>query len=134
MHTVQESQIFALYRRLLDAWNYRDPVGMAACFCADGELIGYDGSELRGAAKITDELRRIFADHPTGFYVTTVRGIELLSRDIALLRAVAAIVPPGQDELDPQTEMIVRMLAAREPSGWRVVLLHNTPTCAREPL
>lgn len=47
--------------------------------------------------------------------------------DAALLRAVVGMVPPGADELKPDVNAVQTLLAERAGSGWRIVLLQNTP-------
>ena len=44
-------EIERLYRSLHDAWNKRDGAAFAALFTEDGEVIGYDGSEMFGATR-----------------------------------------------------------------------------------
>src|SRR5688500_11298481 len=105
MSDTDRSEILALFRGVFDAWNLRDASGMAGRFDEDGELIAFDGSELRGRVAIESELRRIFSDHPTGTYVASVRDVDQLHPAIAVVRAVAGLVPPGQGDIDPKTEM-----------------------------
>jgi uncharacterized protein (TIGR02246 family) len=58
-----------LYRRLLDAWNRQDGDAMASCFDAEGEMIGFDGSQAQGPSEIAHHLKPIFADHETATFV-----------------------------------------------------------------
>jgi uncharacterized protein (TIGR02246 family) len=127
MLTIDESEILSLYQGLLAAWNMRDAEGFAATFDDDGEAIGFDGTEMRGRARIADELGRAFRQHPTGRYVAHVRSVELIHPAVGVLRAVAAVVRPGGTEIEPLTESVVRMIAIRRSNGWRVSLLDNTP-------
>ncbi|WP_420100617.1 SgcJ/EcaC family oxidoreductase, partial [Escherichia coli] len=74
---------------------------MAEPFAEDGELIGFDGSHCVGRAEILSHLQPISANHPTPAFVSKVRGVRFLSSEVAVLRAVAGMVPPGQSDLDP---------------------------------
>ena len=116
-----------LYRRIIDAWNAGDADAFAAAFLDDGEVVGFDGSQLAGRAAIAAELGRIFADHPTGRYVAKVRSVRSLAPDVALLRAVAGMVPAGQSDLKPELNAVQALLAIRRDAGWRAVLFQNTP-------
>ena len=116
-----------LYRRIIDAWNAGDADAFAAAFLDDGEVVGFDGSQLAGRAAIAAELGRIFADHPTGRYVAKVRSVRSLAPDVALLRAVAGMVPAGQSDLKPELNAVQALLAIRRDAEWRAVLFQNTP-------
>jgi uncharacterized protein (TIGR02246 family) len=120
--TVQE-----LYRALLAAWNEDDAEAFAAAFAEDGEVIGFDGSELHGRAAIASELGRIFADHATGSYVGIVRSVRPLGEDAFLLRAVAGVVPAGAGDLKPELNSVQSLVASWHDGRWLIDLYHNTP-------
>ncbi len=106
-----QQEIARLYRSLHDAWNERDAATFAALFTEDGEVIGYDGSEMFGREEIASTLGQIFADHQTAAYVTKVRDVRLLTPNIARLRAVAGLVPPGQSDIAAQLNAIQTLIA-----------------------
>ena len=58
----EEETIGGLYQAILDHWNRRDAPGLAQLLIDDALLIGFDGSQMQGAAAVRDELARIFAD------------------------------------------------------------------------
>jgi uncharacterized protein (TIGR02246 family) len=120
-------QVRDLYLAILRGWNAADAAAFAAPFADDGEVIGFDGSEVRGRETIEAGMARIFADHATGRYVGLVRGVTSLSPDVALLRAVSGVVPAGADEINPALNAIQSLLAIRVGDTWRVRLYHNTP-------
>jgi uncharacterized protein (TIGR02246 family) len=122
-----EDAIRALYRRMLDGWNARDADAYATAFGEDGEAVGFDGSEMSGRAEIADTLRRIFADHPTAAYVAKVRGVCFLAPEVAILRAIVGMLPPGSTDLNPQVNALQTVVAAKGDGEWRIVLLQNTP-------
>ncbi len=122
-----EKDIRALYEGMLTAWNNRDGDAYAASFAEDGAAIGFDGSEHAGQARIGEDMKRIFADHPTGRYVWKVRSVRLLGSDAAILRAICGIVPAGQTDLNPQINALQTLVAARIDGQWRTVLFQNTP-------
>jgi uncharacterized protein (TIGR02246 family) len=122
-----EIEVRALYRQLLDSWNKRSADAFAALFDGDGESIGFDGSQMTGRAEIASTLQHIFADHPTAAYVSKVRGVRFLSPEVAVLRAVAGMVPPGQSDLNPAVNTIQTLVSAKRNGVWRIVLFQNTP-------
>jgi uncharacterized protein (TIGR02246 family) len=119
--------IRALYRQLLDSWNQRNAASFAALFHPDANLIGFDGSQVNGRPQIESHLSQIFADHLTATYVGIIREVRLLSPDVALLRAVAGMVPPGKSDLNPATNAVQTLVAARHDNTWRIALYQNTP-------
>jgi uncharacterized protein (TIGR02246 family) len=115
-----------LYARLIDAWNGHDAAAFADGFASDGTMIGFDGS-LASGPEIREHLAAVFTDHPTAPYVVKVRGVRALGADAAILRAIAGMVPPGQDSLNPDVNAHHTLIAERGEGGWTIVLFQNTP-------
>lgn len=122
-----ELAVRMLYQRMLEGWNARSADAFAAQFAEDGDTIGFDGSQLLGRATIATELRRIFADHQTAAYIAKVRSVRFLASDVALLRAVVGMIPPGQSDVNPAVNTIQTLLALRREGNWHIALLQNTP-------
>src|SRR5260370_34340855 len=104
--SADEVEIRTLYRELLDGWNKRSADAMAVLFAEDGDLVGFDGSQLSGRAEIASTLQQIFADHITPPYVNKVRDVRFLSPSVAILCAVVGMVPAGQSDLDPNLNAV----------------------------
>jgi uncharacterized protein (TIGR02246 family) len=119
--------ITTLFRALLNAWNARDAKAFAALFASDGNVVGFDGSQMDGPDAIAATLGQIFADHPTASYVAQVREVRSLDRGVALLRAVAGMVPPGATEINPPTNAIQTLVAVNVENQWRIAIFQNTP-------
>src|SRR5260370_30699145 len=68
-----EIEVCALYRQLLDGWNKRNANAFAALCIEDGDIVGFDGSQMTGQAEMASTLRHIFTCHPTAAYVTKLR-------------------------------------------------------------
>jgi len=122
-----ESDIRVLYRQLIDAWNARGSGNFAELFEMDGNVIGFDGSQINGRAAIEQEMARIFNEHQTATYLTIVKEVRLLTPVTGVLRAVAGMVPPGQSDIDPEVNAVQTLVAVRHSSGWRIALFQNTP-------
>jgi uncharacterized protein (TIGR02246 family) len=122
-----EAAVRGLYTALLDRWNRRDAAGMAGLFAEAGHLVGYDGSVVNGRAAIAGHLAPIFADHPTPAYVGKVREMRFLAPDVAVLRAVAGLVPAGTADTNPALNAVQSLVAARHDGQWRAELYQNTP-------
>jgi uncharacterized protein (TIGR02246 family) len=122
-----EDVIRKLYESLLDAWNQHSAESMAGLFAEDSNLIGFDGSQINGRAQIEAEMSRIFADHVTSAYIGKIREVRFLSPEVALLRAVSGMIPPGQSDLNPGVNTIQSLIAVRQNGEWRIALYQNTP-------
>ena len=116
-----------LHASLLDSWNRGDAAGFAALFTSEGNIVGFDGSPVDGAAAIQDHLQQIFTDHRPAAYVAIVREVRQLGSDTALLRAVAGMVPPGKTQVNPAVNAIQSLIAHKEGRRWRIELFQNTP-------
>ena len=119
--------VVALYRRLLEAWNQRDADAFASLFTADGSVVGFDGSQMNGAAQIAAELRAIFASHQTATYVAKVREVRTLDSHAMLLRAVVGMAPPGKKELNPAVNAIQSVVC------WNLPASPGSPCCRTRP-
>jgi uncharacterized protein (TIGR02246 family) len=119
-------EVERLYRRLLGAWNEADADGMASCFAEDGEMIGFDGSNMQGRKEIAEHLRSVFSDHETARFVSKVKGIRSPAPDVALLRAAAGMVPPGLNDINPEVNTHHTVLARKVDDEWSIVLFQNT--------
>jgi uncharacterized protein (TIGR02246 family) len=82
---------------------------------------------MNGRAEIESGIRQIFTDHQTAAYVWKIRDVRLLSPEVAVLRAVAGMVPPGQLDLNPAVNTIQTLVAAKYDGQWRIALFQNTP-------
>lgn len=125
--SADEMAIRTLYQQLLDGWNQRNADAFAMLFAEHGEVIGFDGSQMTGQGEIASTLQQIFADHITAPYVSKVRSVHLLSPEVAMLRAIVGMVPPGQADLNPAVNAHQTLVATRHDGIWRIELFQNTP-------
>ncbi|MEP7001429.1 MAG: SgcJ/EcaC family oxidoreductase [bacterium] len=125
--TLSRQDVISLFTRLLQAWNARDADAFAAQFAEHGSTVGFDGSPLDGRAAIAKELGGIFKDHPTAAYVARVREVRDLGGGVALLRAVASMVPPGKSELMPERNAMQSLIAVVDGGAPKIALFQNTP-------
>jgi uncharacterized protein (TIGR02246 family) len=116
-----------LYEQILIAWNQQDAAAMAARFEEDGNLVGFDGSQANSRAAIEDHLRPIFTDHPTAAYVARLREIRMVGLDVAILRAVAGMIPRGSGDINQALNTVHTLVAVKPAEGWRTALFQSTP-------
>lgn len=124
---MNKSAIEDLYKDLLTSWNRQDAGRMASLFTDGGNIVGFDGSQNNGRAEIESEMSKIFKDHQTARFVWKVREVRFLSNDVALLRAVVGMVPPGQRQIKPERNAVQSIIAVKEKEAWKIELFQNTP-------
>lgn len=116
-----------VYEQLLNAWNKQDAEGFAALFAEDGNVVGFDGSSMNGREEIATELGRIFADHKTATHVAKLREVREVANQLVLVRAVVGTVPPGQSEINPETNSIQHLLLSKQGGHFKIEVFQNTP-------
>jgi uncharacterized protein (TIGR02246 family) len=115
-----------LYKRLLNAWNDMSATDFATLFASDGNVVGFDGSQMNGQTAIKASLTEIFADHEPATYVGIVREVRFISDDVVVVRAVAGMVPRGGTELN-ENLAIQSLVVTKDAGRWKIALWHNTP-------
>ncbi|WP_141730983.1 SgcJ/EcaC family oxidoreductase [Oligoflexus tunisiensis] len=123
----EEAQIEKLYQSMIEGWNQRDAIKLAAAFADDGLIIGFDGTHHHGARDIEESIGTIFRDHPTPPFLFKVKDIRFLTPDVAQLEAIVGMVPPGQKELNPALNAFQMMTAVRRERRWVIACFQNTP-------
>jgi uncharacterized protein (TIGR02246 family) len=124
---MDKNEIENLHKQLLTFWNQQDAKGISSLFADDGNVVGFDGSQIDGRSAIETEMARIFTNHKTASYVWKVREVRFLHTGIALLRAVVGMMPPGKKEINPATNAIQSLIAIKQNSEWKIALFQNTP-------
>jgi len=122
-----EKQIQDLYKSLLESWNKNNATDFAKLFTKEGSTVGFDGSQLDGQLQIEKELSRIFSEHKVASYIGIVREIRQLSSSVYLLRAVAGMIPPGQNEINPKINAIQTLVAQKGENEFKISIFQNTP-------
>lgn len=122
-----EMEVRKLYQQMMTGWNERNAEKFAASFAEDGDVIGFDGSQMAGRSEITATLGQIFADHVTAPYVNKVKSVQLLSPEVGILRAIVGMVPPGQTDLNPAVNAHQTLVAVKRDGTWCIKFFQNTP-------
>jgi uncharacterized protein (TIGR02246 family) len=112
---------------LLDSWNRKSSSNFAFSFDENAIVVGFDGSQMNGRADIEIEMGQIFTNHETGTYVSKVREVRFLTKRVAILKAVAGMVPHGETDLKPEANAIQTLVAVRNNDDWKIALFQNTP-------
>ncbi|MEO8111443.1 MAG: SgcJ/EcaC family oxidoreductase [Ginsengibacter sp.] len=122
-----KNNMHLLYKTLLESWNNQDAKKFANLFATDGNVIGFDGSQMNSRQQINDELSKIFSEHQVASYVGIVRDIRPLGSNVFLLSAVAGMVPPGKLAIKEDVNTIQTLIAQKGNDQIMISLFQNTP-------
>src|SRR6188508_3233019 len=108
-----EREVRSLYQALLNRWNERNAPDLAALFTEDANQVGFDGSQYHGRVEIGSEIGKIFANHQKATYLGIVREVRILTPEVAILRAMVGMVPPGESDINPAVNAIQMLVAIK---------------------
>ena len=116
-----------LYRQLLETWNKRNARDFALLFAPDGNIVGFDGTQAFGQIEIGAHVSEVFSHHQTARYVSIVREVRAITDGATILSAVAGMVPPDKDDINPEVNSVQTLVAVRKSGTWKIALFQNTP-------
>lgn len=119
-------EVCGLYRRLIRSWNDCHAPRFSALLADHATVIGFDGTVLQGKDAVFEHLDEIFGVHEPPRYVVKIRTIRALADNLYFLLAVAGMVHPGHDSVDPALHSIQTLIVRKEES-WLVEHFQNTP-------
>lgn len=124
---MKNEEVEKLHGELLTYWNKQDAKGMASLFTDNGNLIGFDGSQINGQNQIEAELRQVFIHHKTATYVWKVKEVRFLNSEVVLLRAIVGMIPSDKKDINPSTNAVQTLIALKQDNNWKISLFQNTP-------
>ena len=125
--SADEAAVRALYQQLMDGWNQGSGDAFAAVFTEDGDLVGFDGTHLKGRQEIAPFHQQLFDKWLKGSrLVGQVKDVRLLHPDIALMHAVGGTVMRGKSEPVPERDSIQTLVATHQDGEWRLAAFQNT--------
>jgi uncharacterized protein (TIGR02246 family) len=121
-----ETEIAALFDRLIAAWNSGNGEAYGQAFSRDADYVAFDGSHLRGRPEIVRLHRQLFETHLRGSTLSgRITSIRLLTPDIAVIQAVADTKFAGRSEPAPEKHSIQTFVALNDGNEWRFTAFHN---------
>lgn len=125
--TEGEAAVQALYRDLMDGWNKGSADAFAAPFADDGDLIGFDGTHLKGRREIVTFHQPLFDKWLKGTrLVGEVRRVHFLTPDVALIHALGGTVMRGKPTPSPERDSVQTLVATRTDPTWSLAAFQNT--------
>jgi len=126
--SADEVAIRSLYQQLMDGWNKGSGEAFAATFAEDGDLVGFDGTHLKGRQEIVSFHQQLFNSYVKGSrLVGKVKKIRFLTSDVALMHVVGGTIIAGQTDIDPERNSVQTLVATKDNKGeWRLAAFQNT--------
>jgi uncharacterized protein (TIGR02246 family) len=122
-----EKEVGLLYQELLKRRNMRRASEITDLFAEDGNLVGFDGSQINGRSEARSVLSQIFTDHQTVSYLGIVKEVRLLCPDGAILRSAAGMIPPEQLDINPDVNPVQTLVSVKQQNEWSIALFQNKP-------
>jgi uncharacterized protein (TIGR02246 family) len=123
-----EVAIRSLYQQMMDGWNRGSGEEFAAPFAEDGDLVGFDGTHLKGRREITSFHQQLFDTYLKGTrLVGKVRSMRFLTPDVAIMHVVGGTIMAGQSDIEPGRNSIQTLVIKRNKAGqWSLAAFQNT--------
>ena len=122
-----EASVRALYQELMDGWNKGSAESFAAPFAEDGDLIGFDGTHLKGRREIVSFHQPLFDKWLKGTrLVGEVKSVRFPTADVALMHAIGGTVMRGKSEPSPERNSIQTLVATKRGDAWSLAAFQNT--------
>jgi uncharacterized protein (TIGR02246 family) len=121
-----ETEIAALFDRLIAAWNGGNAEAYGQAFSRDADYVAFDGSHLRGRPEIVRVHRQLFDTHLRGSTLSgKITSIRLLTPDVALVHATGDTRLAGRRAPSPERHSIQTFVALNDGTEWRFTAFHN---------
>jgi uncharacterized protein (TIGR02246 family) len=124
-----EAAIHALYFQMIDGWNKGNGDIFADPFAEDADLVGFDGTHLKGRQEIASFHQRLFDTFVKGSrLIGKVRNVQFLTPDVAIMHAVGGTIMAGQSDIESERNSVHMIVAKKDDvsSQWHIVAFQNT--------
>ena len=125
--TADETAICALYRQMMEGWNAASGYAFACPFEENSDLVGFDGTYIKGRQEIAFFHQHLFDMFLKGSrLVGKARSVRFLTSDIAVMHAIGGTVMAGQTDLDPERNSVQTLVAVKRNGKWSLAAFQNT--------
>jgi uncharacterized protein (TIGR02246 family) len=123
-----EATIRSLYFQMIDGWNKGSGEAFVAAFAEDGDLVGFDGTHLKGRQEIASFHQQLFDRFLKGSrLVGKIRNVRFLTPDVAIILVVGGTIMAGQSDIDPERNSIHTLVVMKgSDDKWRIAAFQNT--------
>jgi len=124
----EEAKIRSLYFQMIDGWNKGNGYLFASPFAEDGDLVGFDGTHLKGRQQIASFHQQLLDHYVKGSHlVGKIRDVRFLTPKVAIMHAVGGTIMEGQTDLEPERNSIHTLVLKKgDDDRWCIATFQNT--------
>ena len=113
-----EVAIRSLYQQLMDGWNRGSGEAFAASFAEVGDLVGFDGTYLKGRQEIISFHQQLFDTYVKGSrLVGKIRHVRFVTSDVAIIHTIGGTIMAGQTDIEPERNSVQTLVATKNSKG-----------------
>ncbi|MGI0001656.1 MAG: SgcJ/EcaC family oxidoreductase [Nitrososphaeraceae archaeon] len=126
--TDDEAEIRSLYFQMIDGWNKGNGDLFASPFAEDGDLVGFDGTHLKGRQQIASFHQQLLETYVKGSrLVEKIRDVRFLTPNVAIMHAVGGTIMKEKTDLEPERNSIQTLVFKKgNDDRWCVAAFQNT--------
>jgi uncharacterized protein (TIGR02246 family) len=110
--SADEAMTRSLYQQSLDGLNTGNGEAFAVPHAEDGDLVGFDGTHLKGRQEIATFHQQLFDTYVKGSrLVGKIKDVRFLTPGVALMHVVDGTIMAGQTDIDPKRNSIRTLVA-----------------------
>src|SRR5918995_5256486 len=128
LYADDEAKIRSLYFQMIDGWNKGSGDAFAAPFAEDGDLVGFDGTHLKGRKEIASFHQQLFDRFLKGSrLVGKIKSVRFLTPDVAIMHVVGGTIMDGQTDIEPERNSIHTLVVMKgNDDKWHIAAFQNT--------
>jgi uncharacterized protein (TIGR02246 family) len=118
----------SLYQQLMDGWNRGSGEAFAAPFGEDGDLVGFDGTYLKGRQETISFHQQLFDTYvKVSRLVGKIRHVRFVTPDVAIIHTIGGTIMAGQTDIEPERNSVQTLVATKDSKGeWYLTAFQNT--------
>ena len=123
-----EVAIRSLYQQLMDGWNRGSGEAFATPFAEDGDLVGFDGTYLKGRQEIISfHQHSLILTSKAARLVGKIRNVRFVTSDVAIIHTIGGTIMAGQTDIEPERNSVQTLVATKDSKGeWYLTAFQNT--------
>ncbi len=123
----EQGPVFALYEKLIKAWNTRDADAFSELFQGKGEIVEFDGTRVMGRKEIQTHLQVVFSKSQPLPYVAAAQRVHSIKSGVVALSAKAGMKAGDDGDFHPELWAEQSLVTVKTKDGWKIALFQNTP-------
>ena len=87
-------------------------------FAEDADLVGFDGTYLKGRQEIISFHQQLFDTYVKGSrLVGKIRHVRFVTSDVAIIHTIGGTIMAGQTDIEPERNSVQTLVATKNSKG-----------------